>query len=134
MRLLDHVSQAYERWGEVMMPVQSAASSGGGFGSRQSDLEVFSWSRLREVLRDVCGDANLNSDGSVFLSRVLMMRTWLFFNSSCELFINGPEFVLGGQHIVSNILVAKLPSASESATYWMERILPNASTVGRQSI
>jgi len=41
--LLERVSQVYERWGEVMMPVQGAAGSGdGGFGSRQGN-------RLREV-------------------------------------------------------------------------------------
>ena len=59
--VVERVSQTYERWGEVMMPVQGAA--GGGFGSRQGDLETLSSSRLREVLRDVCGDANLSFVG-----------------------------------------------------------------------
>jgi hypothetical protein len=50
------------RWGEVMMLVQGAAGGGGGggFESHQGDVEIVSCLRLREVLRDVCGDANLN--------------------------------------------------------------------------
>jgi len=45
--LLERVSQAYERYGEIMMPVQDAAGSGdGGFGNRQGN-------RLREVLKGV---------------------------------------------------------------------------------
>jgi hypothetical protein len=55
--LLEHVvgrvSQAYESWGEAIMPVQGAGG-GGGFGSRQGDTEILS-SRLRELLRHVWG-------------------------------------------------------------------------------
>ena len=61
--VVERVSQAYERWGEVVMPMQGAAGSGGGFGSHQGDLKILSSSRLREVLRDVCGDANLSFVG-----------------------------------------------------------------------
>ena len=57
--VVERVSQTYERWGEVIMQMQG---SGGG-GSRQGDLEILSSSRLREVLRDVCGDANLSFVG-----------------------------------------------------------------------
>lgn len=59
--VIERVSQAYERWGEAMMPVQGGG--GGGFGSRQGDLEILSSLKLREVLRDVCGDANLSFVG-----------------------------------------------------------------------
>jgi hypothetical protein len=63
--VVERVSQAYERWGEVMMPMQGAAGSGssGGFGSHQGDLKILSSSRLREVLREVCEDANLSFVG-----------------------------------------------------------------------
>ena len=44
-----------------MMPVQGTA--GGEFGSRQGDLEILSSSRSREVLRDMCRDANLSVVG-----------------------------------------------------------------------
>jgi hypothetical protein len=60
--VVERVSQAYERWGEVMMPMQGAAG-GGGFGSHHGDLKILSSSRLREVLREVCGDANLSFVG-----------------------------------------------------------------------
>ena len=59
--VVERVSQAYERWGEVMMPMQGAGGS--GFGSHQGDLKILSSLRLREVLRDVCGDANLSFVG-----------------------------------------------------------------------
>jgi hypothetical protein len=83
MRLLDHVvehvSQAYERWGEVMMPVRRAACGGGGgeFGSRQGNLEVFLWSRLRgvdSVEGYVWGCEFEFRWIGVFVSRILIMR------------------------------------------------------------
>jgi len=62
--VVERVSQAYERRGEVMMPVQGAGGGvGGGFGCRQGDLEILLSSRLREMLKDVCGDANLSFVG-----------------------------------------------------------------------
>ena len=58
--VVEHVSQAYERRGEVMMPVQGTGGGGGGgggggFGSHQGDLEILSSSRLRGVERCVGG-------------------------------------------------------------------------------
>jgi hypothetical protein len=45
--VVERVSEAYERWGEVMMPVQGAGGDGGGgFGSRQGDLDILSSWRL----------------------------------------------------------------------------------------
>ena len=53
--VVEHVSQAYERRGEVMMPVQGAGAGVGGLGSRQGDLGILSSSRLRGVERCVEG-------------------------------------------------------------------------------
>ena len=53
--VVEHVSQAYERRGEVMMPVLGAGAGAGGFGSRQGDFEILSASRLRGVERCVGG-------------------------------------------------------------------------------
>ena len=54
--VIEYVLQAYERWGEVMMPVQgTGGGGGGGFGSHQGDLEILSSSRLRGVERCVGG-------------------------------------------------------------------------------
>ncbi|KAF8965587.1 Sec34-like family-domain-containing protein [Flammula alnicola] len=58
--LLEHVveriSGTYERWGEGMRRV----GGGSGYDGGQGDMDILNSSRLREVLRDVCGDSSLN--------------------------------------------------------------------------
>ena len=61
--VVEHVSGAYDRWSEAMTRVQGSAAAGTGFNGGQGDLEMLSSSRLREVLREVCGDANLSFVG-----------------------------------------------------------------------
>lgn len=61
--VVEQVSGAYERWGEAMTRVQGPAAAGARFNNGLGDVEMLSSSRLREVLMEVCGDANLSFVG-----------------------------------------------------------------------
>ncbi|KDR66382.1 hypothetical protein GALMADRAFT_259460 [Galerina marginata CBS 339.88] len=70
--LLEHVVErvmgAYERWGEAVgVGVGGAAGTGAsarrGKGEGEGEMEVLSSARLREILRDVCGDSGLSFAG-----------------------------------------------------------------------
>jgi len=56
--VVEHVSGTYERWGEAMATMQGG-TAGAGLNNGQGDLGMLSSSRMREVLRDVCGDAKI---------------------------------------------------------------------------
>lgn len=60
--LLEHVvgrvEATYERFGDVIFSAKKA-----GAGSNIEEVEMLSSSKLREILRDACGDATLSFPG-----------------------------------------------------------------------
>ena len=60
--LLEHVvgriEAMYERFGDMIFAAKKA-----GVGSGMGEVEILSSSRLREILRDACGDAMLSFPG-----------------------------------------------------------------------